>query len=90
VVNYRYAVVFVVGYRKQPKDFGLVLTDIDGRYMGVKELGVPPKEKAKVYQSAVISETKEVANISPIKCRIKYRNLTKAGLLRLPSFVEWV
>jgi DNA ligase 1 len=44
VINYQYIDVFVTGYRKQPKDFGLVLTDVDGKYIGVMELGVPPKD----------------------------------------------
>jgi DNA ligase 1 len=90
VINYQYEDVFVTGYRKQPKDFGLILSDVDGKYIGVMELGIPQKEKAKVYHAAIISESTDIAYISPIKCRVKYRNLTKAGLLRLPSFVEWV
>ncbi|MEH7374936.1 ATP-dependent DNA ligase [Neobacillus drentensis] len=90
VINYQYADVFVVGYRKQPKDFGWLLTDADGRYMGVMELGVPAREKAKVYRAPVIKESDDFAYINPIGLRVKYRNLTKAGMLRLPSFVEWV
>jgi DNA ligase 1 len=90
VINYQYAYVFVVGYRKQPKDFGWLLTDADGRYVGVMELGVPVSEKAKVYRTPIVKETDDFANIAPIGVRVKYRNLTKAGLLRLPSFVEWV
>jgi DNA ligase 1 len=89
VINYQYADVFVIGYRKQPKDFGLLLNDVDGKYTGVMELGVPQKEKAKVYSAAVVSDSADIVYISPIKCRIKYRNITKAGLLRIPSFVEW-
>ncbi|WP_223592755.1 ATP-dependent DNA ligase [Neobacillus bataviensis] len=90
VINYQYANVHVVGYRKQPKDFGWLLQFDDGRYAGVMELGVPAKERAKVYNSQIISENKDFAYIEPLKCRVKYRNLTKAGLLRLPSFLEWV
>jgi DNA ligase 1 len=90
VINYQYVDVFVTGYRKQPKDFGLVLTDFDGKYIGLMELGVPQKERAKVYGAAIVGESADIAYISPIRCRVKYRNLTKAGLLRLPSFVEWV
>ncbi|MBV7509211.1 ATP-dependent DNA ligase [Bacillus sp. sid0103] len=90
VINYQYSNVNVVGYRKQPKDFGWLLADDDGKYMGVMELGVPAREKAKVYQTTIIKETDDFANIAPIGVRVKYRNLTKAGLLRLPSFLEWV
>ncbi|ULT55860.1 hypothetical protein L1999_22645 [Neobacillus drentensis] len=39
VISYQYSDVYVV--RKQPKDFGLLLTFEDGRYAGVMELGVP-------------------------------------------------
>ncbi|MBT2739937.1 RNA ligase family protein [Bacillus sp. ISL-77] len=90
VINYQYSDVFVVGYRKQPKDFGWLLTDTEGKYMGVMELGVPASEKAKVYRAPILKETDDFAYITPIGVRVKYRNLTKAGLLRLPSFVEWV
>jgi DNA ligase 1 len=34
VINYQYTDVFVVGYRKQPKDFEMLLTFDDGRYDG--------------------------------------------------------
>ncbi|MGG3469225.1 RNA ligase family protein [Neobacillus pocheonensis] len=89
VINYQYSDVFVVGYRKQPKDFGLLLTFEDGRYAGVMELGVPLSERRYVYGKQVIREENDFTLIESIKCRVKYRNLTKAGLLRLPSFVEW-
>lgn len=80
----------VVGYRKQPKDFGWILADSEGKYMGVMELGVPAQARARVYRSDVSKETDDVAYLAtPIGVRAKYRNLTKAGLLRLSSFVEW-
>jgi DNA ligase 1 len=91
VINYQYADVFVVGYRKKPKDFGWLLADADGKYMGVMELGVPALARAEVYRAEVSHETDDFAYLAaPIGLRVKYRNLTKAGLLRLPSFVEWV
>ncbi|WP_254786624.1 ATP-dependent DNA ligase [Cytobacillus oceanisediminis] len=91
VINYQYADVYVIGYRKQPKDFGWLLADNDGKYLGVMELGVPPHARAKVYRAEVCNETDDFAYLAePVKCRVKFRNYTKAGLLRLPSFVEWV
>lgn len=90
VINYQYSDVFVVGYRKRPKDFGLLLTFEDGRYAGVMELGVPLLARKHVFTKHVIREEKDLAFIESVKCRIKYRNLTKVGLLRLPSFVKWV
>jgi len=50
--------------------------------MGVMELGVLTREKAKVYRAPIIKETDDFAYIAPIGLRVKYRNLTKAGLLR--------
>ncbi|TWE08735.1 DNA ligase-1 [Neobacillus bataviensis] len=90
VINYQYSDVFIVGYRKQPKEFGLLLTFEDSRYAGVMELGVPASARRIVYGKSIIQEENDFAFIEPVKCRVKYRNLTKAGLLRLPSFVEWV
>jgi DNA ligase 1 len=54
------------------------------------ELGVPIVARKYVYGKPVIREEVNLAFIDPVKCRVKYRNLTKAGLLRLPSFVEWI
>ena len=90
VINYHFSDVYVVGYRKKPKDFGLLLAFEDGRYAGVMELGVPRLARQHVYSKTVIREENDFAFIGPVKCRVKYRNLTKAGLLRLPSFVEWI
>lgn len=87
VINYQYADVFVAGYRK--KDFGWLLADKDGRYIGVMELGVPPKERAKIYQALIVQESDDFAYIDPVDVCVKFRNYTKAGLLRLPSFNGW-
>ncbi|KRF63390.1 ATP-dependent DNA ligase [Bacillus sp. Soil768D1] len=88
VINYQYADFYVVGRRKN--EFGWLLNFDDGHYAGVMELGVPPAAKHKVYAAQTIEESERYDHIAPIKCRVKYRNLTKAGLLRLPSFVEFV
>jgi DNA ligase-1 len=88
VINYQYADVYVVGRRKG--EFGWLLNFDDGRYAGVMELGIPPVAKRKVYAAQTIDESVRYEYIASIKCRVKYRNLTKAGLLRLPSFVEFV
>ncbi|RVT57418.1 RNA ligase family protein [Niallia taxi] len=89
VINYQYADVFVTGFRK--KEFGWLLADADGRYLGVMEHGVPPVEKQRVYRAPIAKETDDFSYlVSPIKCRVKFRNYTKADLLRIPSFVEWL
>jgi DNA ligase 1 len=87
VINYQYADVFVNGYRK--KKFGWLLANKEGRYMGVMELGVPAIERAKIYRGSIVKETDEFAYLDPVAVRVKFRNYTKAGLLRLPSFVKW-
>ena len=89
VINYQYADVYVTGYRKNP--FGWLLADDAGKYLGVMELGVPPHAKAKVYRADIREETDDFAYLTKlVRCRVKFRNYTKAGLLRLPSFAERV
>lgn len=48
VINYQYANVNVIGYRKGK--FGWQLSYEDGRHAGVMELGVPKEEKKRIYQ----------------------------------------
>jgi DNA ligase 1 len=87
VINYQYDDVMIKGIRKG--EFGLLLSFLDGKRAGLMEF-IPPAERKSLYhQKKVISENDDFIFIEPIKCRIKYRNLTKAGLLRIPSFVEW-
>jgi DNA ligase 1 len=87
VINYQYANVLITGLRKG--EFGVLLTFQDGRPAGIMEF-MPPTERKKLYgKLEIISENDKFKMIKPIQCRVKYRNLTKAGLLRLPSFVGW-
>lgn len=89
VINYQYAEVFVTGFRK--KEFGWLLADAGGRYLGVMEHGVPPVEKQRVYRAPISKETDNFSYlVSPIKCRVKFRNYTKEGKLRIPSFVKCI
>ncbi|MCM2531486.1 hypothetical protein NDK43_02565 [Neobacillus pocheonensis] len=67
----------------------MLLTFDDGRYAGVMDLGINPLVRKQIYGKPVIREEKDFSFIEPLKCCMKYRNLTNAGLLRLPSFVEW-
>jgi DNA ligase 1 len=87
VINYHYTEVFITGYRK--KEFGLLLSDLEGNNVGVMELGVPQQAKEYISNAAIIDENENFRFIEPLKCRVKFRHYTKAGLLRLPSFVEW-
>ena len=87
VINYQYTDAIVTGYRKSK--FGWILEYPDGTYAGVMELGVPPAVRQKFYQYPIKKETKDyryLATPQPIK--VKYRNKTKTGLLRLPSIIQ--
>jgi len=58
------------------------------------ELGVPADARKIVYELAKMVGAKETKDYvyfpnDSLKCKIKYRTLTKAGLLRLPSFLEF-
>ena len=87
VINYQYADVLITGLRKG--EFGLLLSFLDGKSAGIMEF-MPPGEKKHLYrQQKVVSEDDKFIFIEPIKCRVKYRNLTNAGFLRIPTFVEW-
>ncbi|MFO1442904.1 ATP-dependent DNA ligase [Bacillus sp. Bva_UNVM-123] len=91
VINYKYANVYVCGLRKD--EFGLLLNFEDGSYAGLLEF-MPPsnrKEFYKVHSNLIIKENDKFKYLNPkLKMSVKYRNLTSQGLLRIPSFVEWV
>jgi DNA ligase 1 len=86
VINYQYTNVMVKGYRKDK--FGWLLSYDNGRYAGILELGIPNEEKKKVYKLSKKDENDNFVFIEPFSCNVKYRNITKTGLLRLPSFIS--
>ncbi|MBU8908148.1 ATP-dependent DNA ligase [Desertibacillus haloalkaliphilus] len=91
-INYSYLDVIITGYKKGV--FGLILSDInDKRFLGVMEF-MPTKDRKQFYQMVKDMKKEEkdqIAYIYPgVSCRVKYRNLTKNGLLRIPSFVEFL
>ncbi|GIN84495.1 hypothetical protein J6TS2_08810 [Heyndrickxia sporothermodurans] len=48
------------------------------------------KEFYRLYRDLVIKENEKYIYLEPkLKVNVKYRNLTKKGLLRIPSFVDW-
>ncbi|PLS17631.1 hypothetical protein CVD28_11615 [Bacillus sp. M6-12] len=93
VINYQYTDVFITGLKKDT--FGLLLGLEEER--GIKPAGVmefmnpnAKKQFYSLYQDLIIDENKTAIFIDPkIKCKVKFRNYTKAGLLRIPSFVEY-
>jgi len=95
VINYQYATVEIAGFRKS--EFGWLLRFPDCKPAGIMELGVPVEARKAVYQLAGIVGYKEENDYAyfpkgnaALKCKVKYRALSKAGYLRLPSFVEFV
>lgn len=87
VINYQFEDVLITGIRRG--EFELLLTFLDGKPAGLMEF-MPLDERKKLYRhQKVISEDNKYTQIEPVRCEVKYRNLTKAGLLRIPSFVQW-
>lgn len=89
-INYKYDNVYISGLRKDK--FGLLLNYENGNYAGVMEFMTAKnrKEIYDQYKDFVVSENDKYVYLNPhIKAKVKYRNLTKKGLLRIPSFVEW-
>ncbi|TSB47113.1 ATP-dependent DNA ligase [Alkalicoccobacillus porphyridii] len=86
VINYQYADVFITGYRKS--EFGLLLTDAEGKPLGIMEHMGPRKE----YYSRVkdLEDQGEFVRHEPIRCQVKFRNYTKNGYLRIPVFVSFI
>lgn len=94
VINYQYAEAFVTGYRKG--EFGLLLGIEDKgkiRSAGMMEFMTPAARK-QFYQMKndfIIDENNEFVFLDPkIRLKVKFRNFTSDGKLRIPSFVEYV
>lgn len=94
VINYQYTDAYITGFRKD--EFGLLLgVEDEGKLKaaGLMEF-VPQKEKFrfyKQYQDLIVDENETFIFLNPqIKCRVKFRNYTKEGKLRIPSFVEYI
>jgi DNA ligase 1 len=77
VINYSYADVWVTGLNDDHK---WLLAFDDGKPAGTCEFAPPLARKA-VHRRLEAGQ--------PVKVRVKYRNLTKAGYLRIPSFVDF-
>ncbi|ADC52017.1 ATP-dependent DNA ligase (plasmid) [Alkalihalophilus pseudofirmus OF4] len=92
VIDYNFAEVMISGYLKNK--LGWLLQFDNGVYAGMMELGIPSEAKNVFYSIAsqlITREKENVVYIEPIiQCKVKYRNMTSKGLLRLPSFVEFI
>jgi DNA ligase-1 len=91
VINYRYTDVFISGFMKDK--FGLLLSFENGKSAGVMEF-MPPKERSaffKIAKQIITFEDEKLVYIDKlIKCKVKYRNLTNSGKLRIPVFQEFI
>jgi DNA ligase 1 len=94
VINYQYADVVITGLRKD--EFGLLLGVEDNgkiRHAGFMEF-MGPHDRAmfyRQYRELIVDENKQFTYIEPrIKCRVRFRNYTKDGKLRIPSFVQYI
>ncbi|WP_066412807.1 ATP-dependent DNA ligase [Sutcliffiella cohnii] len=95
VIAYSFKDCYISGYRK--KKFGWLLSEKDSngnmKSIGIMEF-VPPTERKAFYKIAnqlKIGDDKEFVYLDPlIRCRVKYRNLTSYGKLRIPSFEEFI
>ncbi|MCD9024332.1 ATP-dependent DNA ligase [Cohnella silvisoli] len=91
IINYTYAEVRIAGYRKD--QFGWLLRHRD-RNVGILEFAVPSAHRAAFYGVAkglVTGEDHDFVYVEPrINVRVRFRNWTRAGMLRTPEFVDFV
>lgn len=90
LINYQYDIVSITGLREN--EFGVYLSFLDGRAAGIMEF-IPTKERRIIYEHARVNgertDKNKIIFRTPLLCEVKYRNLTKNNLLRIPSFHRW-
>lgn len=91
IINYTYADVQIAGYRKN--QFGWLLQHRN-RAVGILEFAVPSSHKQAFYgvaKALVTGEDRDFVYVEPkINARVRFRNWTRAGMLRTPEFVDFV
>lgn len=91
IINYTYAEVQIAGYRKN--QFGWLVQN-QGRPVGIIELAVPATHKKAFYSVAgnlVRKEDRDFVYLEQkINVKVRFRNWTRAGMLRSPEFVDFV
>ncbi|MFJ2042267.1 ATP-dependent DNA ligase [Paenibacillus taichungensis] len=96
VINWSYADVFITGYKKAEFGWLAAVPDPSGkmRPVGVIEHGPSPKHKQAfrgVCKQLVTGEDKNHVYLEPwIRAKVRMRNWTKSGLLRIPVFMEFI
>ncbi|MGM0924687.1 MAG: RNA ligase family protein [Bacillota bacterium] len=90
VINYQYEDITITGLRKNK--FGVLLSFEDGSPAGIMEF-MKPSDRKKLYSEykrLVVNESSDYIYLKPkLKGVVKYRNLTRKGFLRIPSFEHW-
>lgn len=91
IINYTYAEIQIVGYRKN--QFGWLL-EHRNKAVGILEFAVPSSHKKAFYGVAkvlVTGEDRDFVFVEPrINAQVRFRNWTRAGMLRIPEFVDFV
>ncbi|PWW37415.1 MULTISPECIES: ATP-dependent DNA ligase [Paenibacillus] len=96
VINWSFADVYITGYKKAEFGWLAAVPDPSGRMrpVGVIEHGPNPKHKQAfrgVCKQLVTDEDKNHVYLEPrIRAKVKMRNWTKSGLLRIPVFMEFI
>ncbi|WP_339309776.1 ATP-dependent DNA ligase [Paenibacillus sp. FSL k6-2145] len=96
VINWSYTDVYITGYKKSEFGWLAAVPDPTGkmRPVGIIEHGPSPKHKQAfrgVCQQLITGEDKNNVYLEPrIQARVKMRNWTKSGLLRIPVFDQFI
>ncbi|WP_263560480.1 ATP-dependent DNA ligase [Paenibacillus polymyxa] len=97
VINWSYADVYITGYRKEEFGWLAGVPTSNGdkiRPAGIIEFGATPTHKKAFYgvsKALITGEDREYVYVEPrIRARVKMRNWTKAGNLRIPVFTEFI
>ncbi|MFC5449051.1 DNA ligase [Paenibacillus aestuarii] len=95
VINYKHTEVYITGYSKKESSWLLGYEDSGQiRSIGSMELGITESARKSmwpVFQAFKTGETKDYVYIKPVvRCKVKYRDWYKSGLMRLPVFQEFI
>ncbi|ACX62971.1 ATP-dependent DNA ligase [Paenibacillus sp. Y412MC10] len=97
IINWLYADVFIIGYRKEEFGWLAAVPTLDNAKMrpaGIIELGANPTHKKAFYnvvKPLVTGEDRNFVYVEPrIRARVKMRNWTRSGMLRTPVFERFI